>query len=354
MSRRTGIGLPAEVVPFPVGPEYRIRPDLRRLEPGSRHFVSDARWPKYLARKLSLLEADAERCRVIAGDEQALMAVLWRVAELLAVEQPQRFRLEDNCFTIRELDLTFRRDGSYDDALPGAATSSGSNDRVDAGTICPDDPAGSNVRERVRVHLGGLGTVERLSDAIALAVQEDYVIVAGPPGEDRAELLHVCLPSHWNPGDRRGASFAELHAPVPHNSRLLAGSRNLVAAMLAKGPFERSVWSLTDTADLDQNPVRRGVDDARPEADPLDRLWFRSERQTTRALTKGTTPEGGRALFTIRIYVAPLRQVLDPGRAALLAAAIRSMDEELLRYKALVDRRDSLLAALDALASAVH
>lgn len=341
------LALPAEVLPFPVEPAYRIRPDLRRIKPGGRHFVSDDRWPYYLARKLRLLETDSARCRLITTDSpssthaNALMAALWEVAGLLALEQPQRFCLEDDRFTIRDLGLQLTRDGSYSE--------------VD---YCADGV----LTDRVRRHLSALEPLERLADSIALAVQEDYVVIAGPPGSDRSELLHVCLPSHWNPGDRRGASFAEFHAPVPHNSRLLAGSRNLLAAMLSKGPFERFVWSLTDDAELDQNPARRSADRAFAapavgQGDLIDLLWFRSERQTTRPLAAAVS--GGRSpadlgLFTIRIHVAPLRRVLDPGRAAQLASAIRSMDEKLLSYKGLANRRDALLAELDAFAARVE
>lgn len=318
--------MPPEEMPFPVEPEYRIRPDLRRLGPGSRHFVTDEKWPHYLKCKLALLERDAVRCRVIAGSEADLGEALWRLAGLLADEQPERFAFDDGNLFIRDLGLRLARDGEI--------------------TTCTargllDDETLSAVHD----HLRRLPPLPGLADALALAVQEDLVLVAGPAGDDRAELLHVCLPSHWNPGERQGASFARLHEPVPHNDRLLKSAPNLVSAMLAKGPFERSVWSLTPDSRLDQNPARRpetGGSSVQPgnDDDPLDRWWLRAERQTTR-------PLAGHALFTIRVFVAPLRNVLTPARAELLARAIRSMDAELLRYKGLQDVKPELVAALD-------
>jgi hypothetical protein len=321
-------GRPPVALPFPVEPVYRIQPDLRRLAAGAGHLQTDEQWPRYLRQKLELLEADAHSCRVIAGDERLVAEALWEVAGLLAAELPDRFAIAEERLSIAELGLVIGRDGALCNPAP-SGQSTGSSLWVDGPT-----------RTRVHEHLARLAPTERLADALALALQEDLVLMAGPPGDDHARLFHVCFPSHWDPAARRGASFAQLHAPVPHNSRLLAGSRNMLAAMLAKGPFERHVWSLTPNPDLDQHP-------ARPHGEPLtagsqvDRLWFRAERQTTRALSNW-------ALFTIRVFVAPLRSVLDrPGRAELLAASIRSMDAELLSYKGLTDRRDELLEELD-------
>jgi hypothetical protein len=321
--------LPPVEVPFPVEPVYRIQPDLRKLAPGAGHFRTDEQWPRYLRQKLELLGAAAGSCRVIAGDERLVAEALWEVAGLLAAEQPERFTVAEERLSIADLELAMGRDGADCGRAP-IGRSTGSSLRLDAAT-----------HPRVHEHLASLAPTERLADALALALQEDLVLMAGPPGDDHARLFHVCFPSHWDPAARRGASFAQLHAPVPHNSRLLAGSRNMLAAMLAKGPFERHVWSLTPNPDLDQHP-------ARPHGEPLtagsqvDRLWFRAERQTTRALSSC-------ALFTIRVFVVPLRSVLDqPGRAELLAASIRSMDAELLSYKGLADRRDDLLEELDA------
>jgi hypothetical protein len=319
-------GLPHQAIPFPVEPIYRIAPDLRKLGPGEPHFQLDREWPCYLREKLALLVGDAANCRVMAG-KQGIEQALWAVAELLASEIPEQVRIDDDGLSLTQLGL--RLDRTARRSLSSLDPSS--------------SPLDSQTLQGVRLHLESLSPVERLADALALSVQEDLVLMAGPPGADQASMFHVCFPSHWSPGDQRAASFARLHAPVPHNGRLLAGSRNLISAMLSKGPFQRYVWSLTPTPDLDQNP-RRSRKPPEPGEDAIGDLWFRSERQTTRALG------GDIALFTIRVYVAPLREVLDPGRARLLAAAIRSMDGALLSYKGLEGRRDDLISALDGLA----
>lgn len=322
--------LPAKAeVPFPVEPHYLIRPDLKRIEAEGRRFILDAAWPSYLARKLELLEAHPQQCRVIGGEQGQMISGLRSVAGLLANEHPQQCTVDDSGTVFPSLGILLNRAGELEEC---------------------GEPFDEQLRRRIVRHLAPLSPVERLADALALAVQEDLVLMAGPPAGDTAQLLHVCFPSHWNPAERAAASFAQLHAPVPHNGRLLAGSRNLVGAMLGKGPFIRFVWSLTRTPQLDQNPARLQdhsfeVSGKSVTNDSLiDRLYFRSERQTT-------TPFSGHALFTIRIYVAPLRQVLDGARAALLSSAICSMDDELLRYKGLAQIRDPLLRELDELAS---
>ncbi len=138
-------------------------------------------------------------------------------------------------------------------------------------------------------------------------------------------------------------------------------------AIAEKGPFERFVWSLNPTAALDRHPRAAGVSGRPPgpgvadrsaearaafsaapagdAAGPIDATWFRVERQTTLPF-----PDARVALFLIRVLVAPLREVLaaEPGRAARLAASIRSMSPEVAAYKGVAGGGPALLRALDA------
>jgi hypothetical protein len=160
------------------------------------------------------------------------------------------------------------------------------------------------------------------------------------PADGRAELLHVCFPSAWDPAARAGAGFVALHAPVPHNAALSSAAGRVVQAMVAKGPFVRYVWSLAADDALDRNPRRLGG--GPPPSEPAS-VWFRVERQTVLPLTASQ-----RALFTIRVYRAPLPSVLtSPERGAVLASALRSMDTALLAYKGVGGLRSALLAYLD-------
>jgi hypothetical protein len=205
--------------------------------------------------------------------------------------------------------------------------------------------------QRIVAQIEGQTGLARWLDACALVVPCDFsLVVAGTeeePEADRTELLHVCFPSSWAPRLKVGRDFAEIHRPVANNEVLLKGHVNLVRAMCYKGPFVRYAWGFHRHAGLDSHP------DFRPPKADLSHLgpdalaaqtWFRVERQTTR-------PFAGlnRGLFTIRTFIEPLSAVVaDPAKARQLASAIRSMDAQSQRYKGIPDRREALLAYLDA------
>ncbi|MDZ7799188.1 MAG: DUF3445 domain-containing protein [Trueperaceae bacterium] len=188
----------------------------------------------------------------------------------------------------------------------------------------------------------------RLGDALALSLPEDLVWMRCDGAAGRAALLHVSFPSHWAPETRAGASLLELHGPVADGARLRDASAAVMKAICSKGRYQRFVWNLVQGGAASRHPDevgRPGPAKAPEEGDVLSRWWFRVERQGTLPF-----PARGFALFTIRILQAPLRAVLaaEPGRAARLAASIRSMRPEVLAYKGLAQDRDALLAALDA------
>jgi len=334
--------LPGERVPFPVTPVFRVRPDLRRWPRDDRgHLRLDARYPSYLEAKLALLSSDPAGCRVPAPDVRPaeLRGVLLRVADGLsedaaAAVPPQRGAAPGPvaprpvAVTAQEvrfplLGLALRRDDLALASLAGPE-------------LLPP-----RLVARVLARLEGLPPVERLADALALAVQEDLVIMqSGADDAGRAELLQVCFPSGWDPAARAGADFAALHAPVPHGEILRRAAPPLVRAMVARGPFVRYVWSLAPDGRLDRNPRRVPASPAVPPA----ALWFRVERQTVMPM-----PELRRALFTIRVYVTPLAAVLGSReRRTRLAAAVASMDEATLVYKGIGSTRAELLRWLGA------
>lgn len=275
-------------MPFPVTPAYRIRPDLTPLT--GPHTVRDAFAERYAEAKQLLLAQVPERCRVLAADADSagVAEALRRFARIAAADR-----------------------GAVDEL-----------DRAE------DRPAEPFTRDRVLA----------LADEVALSVQEDIVVMRVGVG---AELLHVCFPSHWDPGAHAGSPLEALHGPVPHGARLRVASENLLKAMIEKGPFERWVWSVNTAGTLHGHPAE---DRPEPETGALiPQLFFRVERQTTIPL-----PDLGRSVFTIRIFQAELGQVLavEPGRAALLATAIGSMDPELRAYKGLRGIADGLVTEL--------
>jgi Protein of unknown function (DUF3445) len=176
---------------------------------------------------------------------------------------------------------------------------------------------------------------------LALALQDDWVVMS-----DKAELLHVCFPSGWRPREKLGQTMAQIHAPVAQGDRLIAASDQLTRAMLSKGPFVRYVWTLSPTNALSRHPdlyLQKS-----PESPPvsnilaptLNDIWFRFERQITVPL-----PESRRALFLIRVFVMPLREVLaSPQKAALLKDSLISMPLDVVAYKGIAALRDAVLS----------
>jgi dimethylamine monooxygenase subunit A len=171
----------------------------------------------------------------------------------------------------------------------------------------------------------------RALGALAMSLQEDLVLMeTGPDGVARAVVFHVSFPSSWNPAAKLGQDLLALHGPVADNALLQSAATRLGKALVSKGPFVRWVWTIT------ANPCWRAWPPRAPAAGPP--LHFRLERQTTMPLGDGY------GLFLIRVQVRPLVDVLaQPGRLALLQASLRSMSEEMVRYKSLGPVRDVVL-----------
>jgi hypothetical protein len=304
-----------KTVPFPVQPTYVIRADLARMSEGERHFVLDNEYYSYVDQKIRQLQTYSELCHVYSSpDEKAITDIAWRVFAKLAKEYPDYVAMENGVrLELLGLHLTKALElqpfpHCYQEALTYLSQQQG---------------------------------LKRLIDALALAVQEDLVILHNTE-PDTTELMQVCFPSHWNPAERIGQGLYELHHPVANNVQLLKASRRVAEAMSSKGPFVRYVWSLNSTDELSLNPALHTQGRKKPLGNDPSRWFFRVERQTTLAF-----PDLQRSLFTIRIYIEPLLQTLQtPERKHILMQAVSSMDEALLRYKGLVNVKEVLLEYL--------
>lgn len=344
--------LPPVSVPFPVEVPYRPRPDLRKAS--GPFFAPDAAWPRYLADKLHLLHSVPERVRVPDPEARPieLLDATRVAAAAVAREAPHEVRRQGDGWHFPRLGLSVRVEGDTVRAErsadaptieQAAAEAAGVEAEEHEGVVTPLTLA--LLRDAILAHLENVPGHLRLADVLALALQEDLALVRPGPDGGRAELLHVCFPSHWDPAERAGATLAELHGPVPHGARLRDASERLRRAMSGRGPFERWVWSLHPVAPLHRHPDAPATTWPTQARGMAQGVAFRVEHQTTHPLERGE-----RALFAIRVHVAPLQEVLgvEAGRAARLAAAIEGMDEELLRYKDLQAVREPLLQALHA------
>ncbi|WP_085881629.1 heme-dependent oxidative N-demethylase family protein [Oceanibacterium hippocampi] len=196
----------------------------------------------------------------------------------------------------------------------------------------------------------GLGAHPALLAAGHL-VQEDLCLMEERDGAFLLTAASLSFPTRWTLREKIGRSFDAIHEPVPGFNGVFSGPSAAVMGRLAP---ERSVWRLNWTL-LDDPalhlPEGHGGDALNPAITPDnagDKLIFRVERQTLRRL-----PESRAILFTIRIHRTPLRAFSDrPDQAAALASALRTMPEDLARYKSLPGIRDAALAWLDRVSAA--
>lgn len=345
--------LPPAVVPFPVAPVYRIRPDLVPLgrlpehvfDPGPATVVRpDDGAPAALEHALRELGAAAEAVRWVdpGVDAGRWWGIATAVAHALAADGDPRVGLvhAEAALGGRGVGNAPIPEGAEALVLPWLGlrvARDGALEQGPADAWAPREVAAS--APRAAAALACLPAAARALDALRLAIAEDLVVMLRDRRGDggRAGYLFVVAPSGWDPGQRGGAGFADLHAPVPHAGGLRAAGATIADAMVEKGPFVRYVWSLAADAAPSHHP-RRHPGAPLGGRDPAT-WWLRVERQTTLPL-----PRLSASAFFIRVLHEPLAlAVARPERRARMASAVRSMDAELLSYKGLGGSADALL-----------
>jgi len=171
-------------------------------------------------------------------------------------------------------------------------------------------------------------------DALAMQVQEDLALVTINATENSLAAVHLCLPNHWDPREKVGTDFIQVHQPVPGMEKINQSSGKLLNSCLHQGPFVRFAWGLSSDTRLNHHP------EPPPNTDPVEwqgrrfdrnhpSAWLRVERQTLTGL-----PEINGILFTIHTYHYALSELTQEHRNAI-ARAIRSMSTPSLAYKGL-------------------
>lgn len=161
-------------------------------------------------------------------------------------------------------------------------------------------------------------------------VPEDFCVHLPDPSTGLLTLVAgcVCFPNRWSLLDKLGRPVASIHEPVPRYDPQLAQPVDRLMARLPEGRIlERHNWGVVESGEL-HAPLRTA--DRRPDWSGVDSdPWLRVERTTLRRL-----PRSGAIVFTIRTLTAPL-EILDADAeaAALLAAAIMDLPDEVARYK---------------------
>ena len=148
----------------------------------------------------------------------------------------------------------------------------------------------------------------------------------------------LCFPSEWAPDERLGMPLERMHAPVPGLNDALAEKINILLDRLPpRYAWLRANWGITSSPEANQHPSRGLRQHLHPDLPP-ESVWLRIEHQALLRLPKS---EG--ILFGIRLSVYPMevvRQERDTARA--LARQLRSLPEDMLRYKHITGLADPL------------
>lgn len=194
--------------------------------------------------------------------------------------------------------------------------------------------------------------------AAARLVQEDLVLMRRGDDGWRLAAASLCFPSSWSLAEKIGRPMDQIHEPVPGFGQ---GTRNaqLIDRMFDKLGGQMMLrwnWSLQNNPAL-YHPLSNTQRDQRaaqrpprfPGIDPAAGAFIRVERQTLRKL-----PVSGDILFTIRIFLDPMRRLEAHAQrsrvAASLARQLGALDEAQLDYKGLSADRDRLVARLQQMA----
>jgi hypothetical protein len=359
---------PAARMPWTVSTPFRMRPNLEKLDPESPALVLlDDLAPAYARERTRVLRETSERALVGNANAEALNAICGLVPSPAARDQPLGAGRNEVAVSTKGRDEPIgsqrarMRAVDPENSLPlqppkprdsSSATTDLSNTALTP-TLC--EPIGSSLplvetATSLRPAPNGWSRAAREGANLALQLQEDFVILKHEADTLRTEYLSVCFPSRWDPREKLGLDFSQIHAPVADNQMLVAAGPSIMAMAFMKQPMLRHVWLIVPSASLPQHPDQNDYSWAKTLADPaplLPRLFFRVERQTTWPL-----PQFKRAVFFIRVMMSPLCDVLrlKPERARELVDALGSMTPAVVAYRGMTDAMPRLLAELETFA----
>ncbi len=206
-------------------------------------------------------------------------------------------------------------------------------------------PAQAEVLELIEAALGPAPHPPGLPPLYAAArrTPDDLCLMEKRDGQWRLTALSLCAGSFFTAEQVIGRSLAELHGPVTgFAERFLVRVQRIFEGLRPELVLERRNWTLLNSAALHtpaSAPIRARIGEIDP-AQAGGVLNLRVERQTLRRL-----PRTGGALFTIRVWLAPLESLAgEPERLAAFAQAWRNASPELRAYKRF-DLYDDLVEA---------
>jgi hypothetical protein len=297
-----------------VSAPFRMQPGLRRLPPGAKQLSVAPRDSRHLHDKLAALLANPHQALLCIEGFDAVPA-LHVLARQAAAEHPSAFVWDGSRATAIELGWSVCA--------------------CEVGEVADRHAPLAEVGRCLRQ----LSPEWRLAGLLSLAFAEDFAIIDG----DRATIpwLAVALPSHWDPLDKIGRHFAQVHAPVADSQLLLAAGEALARLVSSELRWERFVWTITSNPHLNAHPTSSQTSGWPPgDSDGVARhAWWRTERQTF-------IPVAGRqqAVFTILVEIQPLLQAMDNAdKARRVHDALATMSPAVLEYRGLAAVRERLL-----------
>jgi hypothetical protein len=219
--------------------------------------------------------------------------------------------------------------------------------RTRPGLLVVDGSVVHDVETELAVDLDAMHPV----DAAGRLVTEDLCVMVREPQGWVLDAASLCFPSRWRLADKLGRTMLQIHEPVPGYAERIGGPTDrFLDRMEAERPVRRTNWTLVDDDALflpapeHRHAPRRAVDPATAG----DTVHFRVERQTLRLL-----PSSRSVLFTIHTAVRPLAS-LPGGSLRDLAATLRTVPDDSVRYKGWQQLMEPVLAWLDAAIGPTH
>lgn len=296
--------------PFKYGPNYFVTMGISRIS-FDDWIELDNEWPRYHHEKLNRLSSDraSSLCKTAPEALDAARETMELLSEYLVARYPSLFRME-TINNVQHIRIT-----TTNEVYP----------------IVSEDPL----------------------KYASLLLEEDLALMI--EGDDQKYYLKagsIILPGFWRLEDKFNMSLADIHlsGDVPKFKEKLQTSMERFFLKLKPEEMvtrynyfiqtdENLAWS---QAIGSEDEFGIGWDNAQVDP-PIEKIHFRSERQTLRRL-----PRSRAILFTIRTYFIPVVEIAkEPGVPERLASAIRSWPDDVSRYKGKHAYGEILLEYLD-------
>ena len=282
--------------PFKYGPQYFITMGLSRLD-FDDWIELDNHWLRYHQKKLDRLASEraSRLCQTNPEAKDAALETMELLSEYLVARYPSMFVFE----------------------------------KIDG-------------QQRIRISKTGESYPINSDDPLkyaGLLIEDDLALMMeGDDGQYYLRAGSILLPGFWRLEDKINMPLAQIHTSgdVPKfREKLQFSMERFFQKMKPDSPVIRFNYFIQTDEHLDwsasigsEEEFGIGWDHAQNDP-PIEKIHFRSERQTLRRL-----PRSKAILFTIRTYFFPIVEIAEePGVPGRLASAIRSWPPDVARYK---------------------